>query len=145
MEVPFRVKDLISICHSQWLLQGRLQMTCEESWMLSWSTRVELCCRFAIRALLLNEDALLQVRNFFPGIKSLSFWKAIINVVFLGLNLKLELCNWYRLVIYRALTCVQLRPLKFFNWYNFSETCIETCFLFPFENCMYNFVLLMKK
>ena len=34
--------------------------------MLSRSTRVELGCRFAIRALLLNEDTLLQVRNFFP-------------------------------------------------------------------------------
>ena len=59
--------------------------------MLSRSTRVELGFRFAIRALLSNEDALLQMRNFFPCI--LSFEKAMINTIFLGLNLVLELCN----------------------------------------------------
>ena len=32
----------------------------------------ELRCNFAIRALLLNEDTLLQVGNFFPCIMSLS-------------------------------------------------------------------------
>ena len=54
-------------------------------------TKVELGCSFAIRALLLNEDTLLQVRNFFPCILSLSFEKAIINAISLGLNLVLEL------------------------------------------------------
>ena len=54
--------------------------------MLSQSIRVELGCRFAIRALLLNEDTLLQVRNFFPCIMSFSFEKAIqiINAIFFG-------------------------------------------------------------
>ena len=66
--------------------------------MISRSTRVELGCRFAIRALLLNEDTLLkdtllQVRNFFTCILSLSLEKAIMNAIFLGLNLILELCN----------------------------------------------------
>ena len=61
--------------------------------MLSRPTRVELGCRFAIRALLLNKDTLLQVRNFFACILSLSFEKAIINAIFLGLDLVLELCN----------------------------------------------------
>ena len=66
----------------------------EDEW-LSRSTRVELGCRFAIRALLLKEDTLLQVRNFFPCILSLSIEKAIhlINAIFLGLNLLSELCN----------------------------------------------------
>ena len=55
----------------------------------------ELRCRFAIRALLLNEDTLLQVGNFFPCIMSLSFGKAIhiVKAIFLGMNLVLELCN----------------------------------------------------
>ena len=53
----------------------------------------ELRCKFAIRALLLNEDTLLQVRNFFPCILRLNFEKAIINVIFPGLNLVPELCN----------------------------------------------------
>ena len=65
--------------------------------MISRSTRVELGCRFAIRALLLNEDTLLrdtlQVRNFFTCILSLSLEKAIMDAIFLGLNLILELCN----------------------------------------------------
>ena len=63
--------------------------------MPSRSTRVELGCRFTITALLLNEDTLLQVRNFFPCILGLNFGKAIhiINAIFLGLNLVLELCN----------------------------------------------------
>ena len=71
--------------------------------MLSRSTRVELGCRFAIRALLLKEDTLLQVRNFFScilSLRSVKFAKAIINAIFLGLNLALalELHNWYHLV-----------------------------------------------
>ena len=61
--------------------------------MLSRSTRVKLGCWFSIRALLLNEDTLLQVRNFFPCIMSLSFKKTVINAIFLGLNLVLELYN----------------------------------------------------
>ena len=61
--------------------------------MLSRSTRVELGCRFAIRALLLNENTLLQVRHFFLCILSLSFEKAITNAISLGLNLVFELCN----------------------------------------------------
>ena len=61
--------------------------------MLYRSKRVELGCRFAIRDLLLIEDTLLQVRNFFPCILSLSFKKAIINAISVGLNLVLELCN----------------------------------------------------
>ena len=61
--------------------------------MFSRSTGVELGCRFAIRALLLNENILLQVRNFFPCILTLSFEKAVINAIFLWLNLVLELCN----------------------------------------------------
>ena len=59
--------------------------------MLSRSTRVGLGCRFAIKALLLNEDTLLQVRNFSLCILSLSFQKAIINAIYLGLNFVLEL------------------------------------------------------
>ena len=59
--------------------------------MLSRSTRVDLGCRFAIRALLLNVGTLLQVRNFFPCILSLSVDKAITNAIFLGLKLVLEL------------------------------------------------------
>ena len=43
--------------------------------------------------LLSNADTLLQVRNFFPRILNLSFEKAIINAIFLGLNLVLEFCN----------------------------------------------------
>ena len=74
--------------------------------MLSRSTRVELGCRFAIRAFPLNEDTVLQERNFFPCFLSLSFEKVIISVNYLGLNLVLELCNSYHFVIIRVLTCV---------------------------------------